>query len=101
VLKDGALLGWIGRGDHPLLTFLPDEQLEGGEGAGALASALAQRVDERGLRALLVSTIDGVPAARSPLAPAFLEAGFTPSAQGLLRRARQAPPEHDSPTVET
>jgi hypothetical protein len=35
---------------------------------------------------LLVSTIDGLDASRSPLAPAFVHAGFTRSAQGLLKR---------------
>jgi ATP-dependent Lhr-like helicase len=88
VLRDGELLGWMGRGEHPLLTFLPDEEPARSEASRALARALAERVDSGGLRALLVATIDGVDAAGSPLAESFLGAGFAPSARGLLRRAR-------------
>jgi ATP-dependent Lhr-like helicase len=88
VLRDGELLGWLGRGDHPLLTFLPDEEPERTDAARALAGALAARVDGEGLRVLLVASIDGVEAERSPLAPAFLGAGFLPTAQGLMRRGR-------------
>ncbi len=89
VLRDGELLGWMGRGDHPVLTFLPDEEPARTEAAGALAAALAGRVESAGLRALLISTIDGVDAVRSPLAGVFLGAGFSATAQGLQRRARR------------
>jgi ATP-dependent Lhr-like helicase len=90
VLRDGELLGWMGRGEHPVLTFLPDEEPARTEAARALAGALAGRVDSAGLRALLISTLDGVAATDSPLAGVFLDAGFSPTAQGLQRRARKA-----------
>jgi hypothetical protein len=49
---------------------------------------------ERGKhRALLIATVDGVDAARSPLAPAFAAAGFTATLRGLLRRG---PGEHSA-----
>ena len=99
VLQDGALLGWLGRGDHPLLTFLPAGEQEQREAAGALARALADRIDERGLRALLVSTIDGVDASASLLAASFATAGFVASSRGLLRRGRRAA-DAESPAVE-
>jgi hypothetical protein len=38
-----------------------------------------------------VSSIDGVDAGRSPLAPLFAAAGFTATMHGLLRRGRAAP----------
>jgi ATP-dependent Lhr-like helicase len=90
VLHEGVLLGWMGRGEHPLLTFLPAEEPLRSQQALRLARALGTRVDRGRARALLVSTIDGVDAARSPLARVFVEAGFTPSSHGLLRRG--APP---------
>ena len=99
VLRDGALLGWLGRGDHPLLTFLPGDEPARREAAGALARALADRVDERGLRALLVSTIDGVDASDSPLASSFTAVGFAPTSRGLLRRGRR-PTDVETTAVE-
>jgi ATP-dependent Lhr-like helicase len=93
VLRDGAVLGWLGRGNRPLRTFLPD----GPDGTSiranaalALAHALAGIVDGVGRRALLVSTIDGAPAAESPLAPSFVKAGFAATMRGLLKRSPEA-----------
>ena len=90
VLGDGALLGWLGRGERPLLTFLPEDEPARSERATALAVALAERVDRGPERALLVSTIDGVEAARSPVAPTFVAVGFAPSSHGLLKRGGPA-----------
>jgi ATP-dependent Lhr-like helicase len=90
VLHDGALLGWLGRGERPLLTFLPEDEPDRGHAARALAGALARLAEREGQRALLVSSVDGVEAARSPLAPIFVEAGFARTMHGLLKRgARQ------------
>jgi ATP-dependent Lhr-like helicase len=86
ILHEGALLGWLGRGEHPLLTFLPPEEPARSEAARQLARALADRVERGKRRALLVATVDGVEAAHSPLAPAFAAAGFTPTLRGLLKR---------------
>jgi ATP-dependent Lhr-like helicase len=87
VLHDGLLLGWLGRGDHPLLTFLPEDEPRRTTLARHLAAALGSLVDSGVMRALLVSTVDGSEAARSPLTPVFVEAGFSASSHGLLRRA--------------
>jgi ATP-dependent Lhr-like helicase len=86
VLHQGALLGWMGRGENPLVTFLPEAEPERSSRARALAHALGSLVDRGHRPALLVSTVDGQVASRSALAPVFVEAGFTPSAQGLLKR---------------
>jgi ATP-dependent Lhr-like helicase len=86
VLLEGTLLGWLGRGDHALLTFLPNDEALRVEAASALARALAALVDGRSRPALLISTIDGVDAARSPLAAAFAGAGFAITARGLFKR---------------
>ncbi len=86
VLRDGVLLGWLGRTGHALLTFGPDGQVLSAEDARALAQALATLVDTGGRRALLVSTVDGAFAEASPLAPSFAAAGFAATARGLLKR---------------
>ncbi len=90
VLRDGALLGWLGRGKRPLQTFLPDGTDSGSartDASVALVQALAGLVDGVRRRALLVSTVDGTPAAQSPLAPIFVQAGFVATARGLLKRS--------------
>jgi ATP-dependent Lhr-like helicase len=90
VLRDGALLGWLGRGKRPLRTFLPDGTDSGSartDAALALVQALAGLVDGVRRRALLVSTVDGTPAAQSPLAPIFVQAGFAATTRGLLKRS--------------
>jgi ATP-dependent Lhr-like helicase len=86
VLRDGELLGWMGRGDHPLLTFLPEEEPARSEGAFALAEALGGLVDRGVLPALLIRSVDGGEPWSSPLAPAFLRAGFAAPADGFLKR---------------
>jgi len=42
---------------------------------------------------LLVSTINGTPAGRHPLAPYLIEAGFTPGALGLARSRKDDEPD--------
>jgi len=91
VLRDGAPLGWLGRGDHPsLVTFLPDATTGRDEAAGGLARALAWMVDRGSLRGLLLANIDGVDAAQSPLLPHFAAAGFVATMHGLLKRRTSA-----------
>jgi ATP-dependent Lhr-like helicase len=96
VLDEGTLLGWLGRGEHPLLTFLPPEDPARSSAAHRLARALADRVEHGRHRALLISTVDGIEAARSPLAPAFAAAGFSTTLRGLLKRGPGAPPADET-----
>jgi ATP-dependent helicase Lhr and Lhr-like helicase len=103
VLLDGVLLGWMGRGEHPLLTFLPEDEPERSESAGALARGLAELVDSGSYPALLISSVDGVEGARSPVAPAFARAGFAATARGLLKRRNEevrSPRRQDAKTME-
>ena len=96
VLRDGALLGWLGRGEHPLATFLPLEEPGRTEAARALATGLAGLVDHGRKRALVLWTIDGAMAAQSDLAPAFVRAGFTPTGSGrLIKRSARPKPRDD------
>ncbi len=94
VLRDGALLGWLGRTGHGLLTFDRDAGALAGTMAGTrhdlLAHALGALVETGERRALLVSTVDGIPAADSPLAGAFVAAGFASTSRGLLKRRSEA-----------
>jgi ATP-dependent Lhr-like helicase len=90
VLQQGLLLGWMGRGENPLVTFLPEAEPDRSSLARVLAHTLGSLVDSGRRPALLVSTIDGEAAARSALAPVFGEAGFTPSSHGLLKRRAES-----------
>jgi ATP-dependent Lhr-like helicase len=95
ILRDGALLGWLGRGKHPLLTFLPTDPAERAETAGALATALGDLVDRGRRRALLLWTIDGAAASESDLAPAFVRAGFVSTGSRHLIKRTTRPRAHD------
>ena len=87
VLRDGALLGWLGRTGHGLLTFDRAD-----DAVRELANALGALVDTGERRALLVSTVDGGPAAESPVAATFIAAGFSPTSRGLFKRRSGSPP---------
>jgi ATP-dependent Lhr-like helicase len=86
VLHDGALLGWLGRGEHNLHTFLPAEEPEKSRSARALARALAELVDQGRRKALLIARVDGEDVNASPIAAALKEAGFTAGIKGYLKR---------------
>lgn len=87
ILLDGALLGYLGRTEKDLLTFLPAELSATSRSAGALAQALASLVDEHGRRTLIVGRIDGEEPEKSPLGPHLAAAGFSPSSKGWFKRA--------------
>jgi ATP-dependent Lhr-like helicase len=87
MLHDGALVGWLGRGEHNLHTFLPAEEPGRSRSARALARALAALVDEGRRKALLVARVDGEDVNGSALAPFLKEAGFTAGIKGYLKRA--------------
>jgi len=86
VLWRGQLIGYVGRTEESVLTFLPRQEPERGHAAKALASALADRVQRAGRRALLVSRIDGAAPSDSPLSPYLEDAGFGASSRGFLKR---------------
>jgi ATP-dependent Lhr-like helicase len=80
VLRDGALAGFLGKGERELALFgdPPD--------ATAVAAALAERARAPGRRGLLIGHINGKEAVASPHAPAFLAQGFTATRLGLFLR---------------
>ncbi|HEY6912022.1 MAG TPA: DEAD/DEAH box helicase [Myxococcales bacterium] len=98
VLHDGALIGWLGRGEHNLRTFLPEDEPARGQCARALARALAALVDEGRRKALLIARVDGEDVNAARLAPELKAAGFTAGIKGYLKRA---PAGRDLPAAES
>lgn len=90
VLCDGELIGYLGRGERALLTFLPAGEPERGHAAEALAAALAALVEQGRRRTLLIGQVDGEPTEQSPLAPYLAKAGFSSTSRGFFKRG--APP---------
>jgi ATP-dependent helicase Lhr and Lhr-like helicase len=87
ILRGGALLGVLSRGEQGLTTWLPEAEPARARSLEALVRALAGLVDSGRRRALLLARIDGVEAERSPLRDAFVAAGFAAGIKGLLKRA--------------
>jgi ATP-dependent Lhr-like helicase len=91
ILRDGALLGWLGRREEALLTFLPSDEPHATTAANDLVAAVTGMITQSpSRRALLLATIDGKDASSHPLAPLFVRAGFvkkTGSAMLLRRHA--------------
>jgi ATP-dependent Lhr-like helicase len=84
ILVDGALVGYLARGDRQLLTWLPDAEPRRSRSARALARALIGRARSgEPPRGMLIEDIDGVPAIHHPLAPFLTEAGFLAGAMGM------------------
>jgi ATP-dependent helicase Lhr and Lhr-like helicase len=87
VLHEGRLIAYLGRSDRALSLFLEEEEPQRSHQLAALLGALKTLVGPGKRRVLLIQSIDRQDAPRSPLAAAFLAAGFTTGASGLsLRR---------------
>ena len=91
LLVDGALAGYLARGERQLITWLPDNEPQRSRTARALAQLLADRSQRGGdaPRGLLLEEIDGLPARLHPLVASLAEAGFSIGALGLQRSARR------------
>ncbi len=86
VVRDGALLAWIGRTERNLVTYLPPDEPERSAAAKDLARTLAGLVETGRRRAVLVSRIDGRDPRESALAPYLTEQGFLAGSRGWLKR---------------
>ena len=101
ILVDGRLLGWLSRGAHHVATFFTTDELAAAQDAERLARALA------GLavgRALVLGTVDGVPALESVLATALASQGFVARQGSLVRIPASSPMgfgRRRQPTAET
>ena len=85
VVLDGALIGYLGRGDRHLLTWIPAAEPGRTRAVRALAQVLIQRArsGDDTPRGMLIEEIDGSPAALHPFRAEFVEAGFIVGALGL------------------
>ena len=91
VLVDGALAGYLARGERMLLMWVPETEPQRSRVARAVARALLDRARSGGdtPRGMLIEELNGLSATLHPLASFFLEAGFTAGAMGLAAtRAR-------------
>jgi ATP-dependent Lhr-like helicase len=95
VLVNGSLAAYIPRGARQLTVFLPEDEPARSTVGRALAARLARLARlEEGHAGLLVSEINGVPAAEHPFASFLADAGFSPSAMGFqMRRPPSVPPQ--------
>ena len=91
VLVDGALVGYLGRGEKELRLFLPAEEPQRSRVLRGLASALAAWAARPGRPILGWTTADAQPLAQSPLAPFLVEAGFVRSGPGFRFAGPVAP----------
>ena len=92
IIVNGSLSAYIARGGRQLLVYLPDDE----PGRTIVGRALAKRLArlaraEEGRAGLLLSDINGMPAAEHALAPFLIESGFSPSAMGLQMRKAPSP----------
>ncbi len=90
ILWNGALVAYLGRSEHSLLTFLPSEQPARSLAAAVVARALARTVDGVRRRALFITEVDGGEPGSSELAPALASVGFSASSRGYLLRFHRA-----------
>jgi ATP-dependent Lhr-like helicase len=86
ILRDGELIGYLGRAERTLLSFLPESEPEHGHAAEALAKALAGMVEQGRRRTLLITHVDGEPTEKTALAPRLAKAGFTATSRGFFKR---------------
>lgn len=88
ILHRGALVGFVGWGSEGVLTFLPPEEPAREASVRALVAGVLLGAQRAGRRSVLVSTLDGEDARRHAATQAFLDAGFSKGAAGLLHRGR-------------
>jgi ATP-dependent helicase Lhr and Lhr-like helicase len=100
VLHQGRLLGYLSKSDRRLSLFVEPEEPARTQQLTALVTALKTLLGPGKRRVLLIQNIDGVEAARSPLAPAFVAAGFSSGASGLSLRRGVAPIDDDAELLE-
>ena len=95
ILCDGALVAYLRRGNPNLQAFLPEEEPQRSQVMRSLAEFLVGKVqdqeDAQGRGGMLISSVNGVVVAESPMARALLDAGFAAGAMGFNVR-RGLPP---------
>jgi ATP-dependent Lhr-like helicase len=87
ILVNGLMACYLSRGEKQLFVFLPEDEPVRSVVAREVAKTLASIVHDGTRRAMLIAEINDEPAARSPLAPHLVEAGFVATAMGYQLRA--------------
>jgi hypothetical protein len=90
----------LSKSDRRLSLFIEPEEPARTQQLAALVTALKTLLGPGRRRVLLIQNIDGVEAARSPLAPAFVASGFSSGASGLSLRRGVAPLDDDAELLE-
>jgi ATP-dependent Lhr-like helicase len=91
ILVDGALAGYLARGDRQLITFLPEAEPDRSKVGRAVARVLIDRARTGGdtPRGMLIEEIDGTAPSHHPLSPFLVEAGFAAGAMGFQATFRR------------
>jgi len=87
MILDGALIGYISRSAHSLMTFFPSSETECRICQDALANALKRLIDGHAHRSLVINEIDGRPAALSTFGKILQQSGFVLTSDGYFYRA--------------
>ena len=101
ILRNGQLVAWLRRANPNLLVFLPVEEPERSQVAAGLAQFLCARGQER-MRTnshdgVLITTINGQPAAAHFMARFLMDAGFHAGPLGMHLRRIPLPIAHREP----
>ena len=87
IFVNGILAAYIPRGGRQILAYVPEDEPQRSAVARPLALRLASIArGEDGRAGLMVEEINGVPAGEHPLGGILIDAGFYPSAMGLMVR---------------
>lgn len=86
ILHDGALVGWMGKSEETLVTFVPEHEPARTHALEALVDALVGRVRGGSRASVLLQTIDGERALTTPLGRLLVERGFKHASNGLILR---------------
>ena len=92
ILVNGTLAAYIPRGGRQLTVYVPEDEPQRSAIARPLATRLVSIARGEEVRGgLLIEEINGVPAAEHSIASFLVDAGFYPSAMGLMTRRTHGP----------
>lgn len=91
ILIDGQLAAYLGKGEKNLLTFISPEDPQLGRKAAAIAQALSSEVNSGRRRAIVISSVDGLPPGDTFLGAALKNEGFVAFTHGWQKRAERKP----------
>jgi ATP-dependent Lhr-like helicase len=89
ILYDGRLVGYLGRTEQQLLSFLPESEPQRGDARDVLVRTLADMAAPGS--PVLLSKINGNDPATSELAATLIDAGFAATSRGYLNRGLGPP----------